>query len=184
MIVHKSLCDSMSPQVSRTLLSILAKLNIAEIWMVFTCLVYYHYVLLWVVFTAMLADSFFWSDSKSPQVSRTLLNILVDLNSLMLSMYIRWLTFSLDLVSLHAPVHFLSMWFIDIGITNSNGDSAFPWKIPFSIFSSAELLPSAVSSTLHFFRVLSKNLMTSLYILYNLTQSIMQFCRTIMYAFL
>ena len=31
-------------------------------------------------------------------------------NSLMPSMYIRWLIFSCDLVSLYSPVHFLSMW--------------------------------------------------------------------------
>ena len=37
MVFHWSLSDSKSPQVSRTLLSILAILNIAVVWMVSTC---------------------------------------------------------------------------------------------------------------------------------------------------
>ena len=37
MIFHWSLSDSKSPQVSRILLSILADLHYAVVWMVFTC---------------------------------------------------------------------------------------------------------------------------------------------------
>ena len=37
MVFHWSLGDSKSPQISRTLLSILADLNNAIVWMVFTC---------------------------------------------------------------------------------------------------------------------------------------------------
>ena len=48
-------------------------------------------------------------------------------NSLMSSMYIRWLIFSCDLLSFYPAVHFLSMWLCGIiNITNSNGDSASP----------------------------------------------------------
>ena len=56
-------------------------------------------------------------------------------NSLMSSMYIRWLIFSYDLLSLYPPVHFLRMWLIDIiAITNSNDNSASPWNIPLRNF--------------------------------------------------
>ena len=69
-------------------------------------------------------------------------------------MYIRWLTFSCDLLSLYPAVHFLSMWFSGIiAIMNGRGDSASPWKIPLWIFVSAKLFPPAVNSTLQFFMV-------------------------------
>ena len=64
-------------------------------------------------------------------------------------MYIRWLTFSYDLLSWYPAAHFMSMWFSDIlAIMNSKGDSASPWKMPLRIFVSAMHLPPAVSSTL------------------------------------
>ena len=48
-------------------------------------------------------------------------------NSLMSSMYIRWLF--CNLLSFYPDVHFLSMWLSGIiAIINSNGDSASPWK--------------------------------------------------------
>ena len=50
-------------------------------------------------------------------------------NSLMPSMYISWLIFSCDLVSLYPAVHFLSTWLSGImAIINSNSDSASPWN--------------------------------------------------------
>ena len=67
-------------------------------------------------------------------------------------MYIRWLTFFCDPLSLYLAVHFLSMWFSGIiAIMNSWGDSASPWKIPLWIFVSAKLFPPAVISTLQVF---------------------------------
>ena len=84
-------------------------------------------------------------------------------NSLIPSIYIRWLIFSCDLWSLYPPVRFLSMCFSDIvAITKSNGDSATPWKVSLGIFTSAKLFPLAVSSTLQFSMVFSINFMTSL----------------------
>ena len=51
--------------------------------------------------------------------------------SLISSMYIRWLIFSCDSVSFYLAMHFPSMWLsVIIAITNSNGDSSSPWKIP------------------------------------------------------
>ena len=61
-------------------------------------------------------------------------------------------------------------------IMNSKGDRASPWKIPLWIFASANLLPSAVSSTLQVFVVLSMKLMTSSDILYMLRLFIIQLC--------
>ena len=88
-------------------------------------------------------------------------------NSLMSSMYIRWLIFSCDLRSLYPAVHFLSMWLRDImAIMNSKGDSASALKIPLRIFVSAKLFPLAVSSTLQVFMVFSVKFMTSCDILY------------------
>ena len=61
-------------------------------------------------------------------------------NSLMSSMYIRWLIFSFDLQSLYLSVHFLSIWLRGImAIMNSKGDSASPWEIPLWIFVSAKV---------------------------------------------
>ena len=63
-------------------------------------------------------------------------------NFFMTSMYIRWLTFSCDLLSLYPPVHLPSMWLTGIiAITNSNGDSASPWNISLWIFAWAKLFP-------------------------------------------
>ena len=71
-------------------------------------------------------------------------------NNLMSSMYIRWLIFSCDLLSLYPAVHFLSMWLSGMmAVMNIKGDSASPWKIPLWIFVSTKLLPPALSSTLH-----------------------------------
>ena len=70
-------------------------------------------------------------------------------------MFIKWLTFSCDLLSLYPAVHFRSMWLSSImAIMNSKGDRASPWKIPLWIFASANLLPPAVSSTLQVFIVI------------------------------
>ena len=83
-------------------------------------------------------------------------------NSLMSSMYIRWLIFSCNLLSLYPAVHFLSVWLSGImTIMNSKGDSASPWKIPLWIFVSAKLLPPAVSCTLQVFMVFTMKFMTS-----------------------
>ena len=100
-------------------------------------------------------------------------------------MYIRWLIFSCDLLSLYPAVHFLSMWFSAImAIMNSNGCSASPWKIPLWIFVSAKPFPPVVNSTQQFFRYFSMKFMVSCYILYISRQFIIQLCGTISYAFL
>ena len=63
-------------------------------------------------------------------------------NSLMSSIYIRWLIFSYDSWSLYSPVHFLKMWISGIiAITNNNGNSTFPCKTTFWIFTSSKLFP-------------------------------------------
>ena len=55
-------------------------------------------------------------------------------------MYIRWLIFSCNLLSLYPAAHFLSMWFSGImAIMNSRDDSASPLKMPLWIFVSAML---------------------------------------------
>ena len=55
------------------------------------------------------------------------------------------------LVNLQSAVHFIITWLSGIiAITNINGDSASPWKIPFRIFTSAKILHLAVTSTLQF----------------------------------
>ena len=52
-------------------------------------------------------------------------------NSFMSSMYIRWLIFSCEQLSLCPAVHFLTMWFSGImAIINRRGDHASLWKIP------------------------------------------------------
>ena len=78
MVFHWSLSDSKSPQVSRTLLSILAVLNNAVVWMVSTrpptskSIVIIIIIIIIIhsleLFTSALADVFHWSlsDSKSP----------------------------------------------------------------------------------------------------------------------
>ena len=101
-------------------------------------------------------------------------------NSLMSSMYIRWLIFSWDLLSFYLAVHFLSMWFSGIAaIMNFNGDNASPWNIPLWIFDSAKRFPHAVSSTFQVFMVFLIKLMTSSDILYILRQFVIQLCGTI-----
>ena len=65
-------------------------------------------------------------------------------NSLTSSMYMRWLIFSCNLLSLYLAVHFPIMWLsgiVAIGI--SNGDSSSPWNIPLWTLGSVKLLPSA-----------------------------------------
>ena len=105
--------------------------------------------------------------------------------SLTSSMYIRWLIFSCDLLSLYTAVHFLSTWLSGIiTILNDNGDSASPLKICHWIFSSGKLLLFAVNSTLQVLMVFSIKCMTSSNILYVLKQFIIQLCRTISFAFL
>ena len=109
-------------------------------------------------------------------------------NCLMLSMYIKWLIFFCDLVSLYTPVHFLGMWLSGIiVITNSNGDSESPWKIPLGIFTSVKLFPLAVSSNLEFTLVFSINVVISMDILHIFSRSCTVYysaLRYISYSFL
>ena len=70
-------------------------------------------------------------------------------NSLMSSMYIRWLIFSCDLLSLYPAVHVLSMWLSSIiAIINSNSDNTSSRKILFLIFASAKFFSPAINSTI------------------------------------
>ena len=95
-------------------------------------------------------------------------------------MYIKWLIFSSDQVSLYPAVYFFSMWLSGImTIMNSNNDRVSPWKIPLWIFASAKLLPPAVNSTFQVFMILSIKIMTSCDILYILRLFIIQLCGTI-----
>ena len=97
----------------------------------------------------------------------------------MSSMYIRFLIFYCDLLSLHPVVHFLSMWLsVIMAIMKSNDDRASPWSIPIWIFASAKLFPPAVNSTLLVFMIFSINFMTSCDILFILKQFITQLYRT------
>ena len=106
-------------------------------------------------------------------------------NSLMLSMYIKWLTFSCDLLRFYPAVHFLSMWLsVIMAIMHNKGDRAAPLKIRLWIFASANLLPPTVSSTLQVFIVFSMKCMTSSDILYILRLFIIQLCEAKSYAFL
>ena len=77
-------------------------------------------------------------------------------------MYIRWLIFSWDLLSLYPAVHFLSMWLSGIvAIINSNSNCGTPWNITLWIFASAKLFPPANNSTLPIFTVFSIKFVTS-----------------------
>ena len=106
-------------------------------------------------------------------------------NSLMSSMYIKWLIFSCDLQSLYPAVPFLGMWLSGImAIMNSNGDRASPWNIPLWIFLSAKLLPPAVNYTVQIFMVFSIKFMTSCDFFYVLKHFIIQLGGTISYTFL
>ena len=66
MVFHWSLSDSKSPQVSRTLIRILANLNNDVIWMFFIII-----LLIWEFFTPVLADGFLL-ESECQQVSSSL----------------------------------------------------------------------------------------------------------------
>ena len=123
MLFHESLSDSKFPQVSRTLHSILADLNNAVVWMVFTCPLiskssspfinhlvtvprapitvgiivtftfhsFYYNLLIESFSHQFKLMVFHWnmSDSKSPQVSRTLPSILAVLNNVVV-----WMVFT------------------------------------------------------------------------------------------
>ena len=98
-------------------------------------------------------------------------------NSLMSSIYIKWLIFSCDLHSLYPTVHFLSKWLSSIMvIMNSKGDRTSPWKIRLWIFASVKLLPPAVNSTLQVFMVFLIKFMTSYYILCEFFSLVYQKC--------
>ena len=107
-------------------------------------------------------------------------------NSLMSSMYIRWLMFSCELLSWYPLVYFLSMWLSGIiTITNSNGERESPWNIPLWIFASATLFTAVVNSTLKVPMVFSIKFVTSSDMLYIiLRQFIIQLFGTISCAFL
>ena len=101
-------------------------------------------------------------------------------NILMSSMYIRWLIFSCDLLSLYPAVLFLSMWLSGIiAIMNSSGDSASLWNIPLWTLASAKLRSPAINSTFQVFMVFSIKFMTSSDILYFLRLFIIQLCGNI-----
>ena len=105
-------------------------------------------------------------------------------NSLMSSMYIRWLIFSCDLLSLYPAVHFLSMCLSSIiAIMNNNSDNASPWNIPLWMFASTKLFPPAVNSNLQVFIVFSIKFMTSSDILYIFETVYYPICGIISYAF-
>ena len=105
-------------------------------------------------------------------------------NSLMSSMYIKWLIFSCDLLSLYPAVHFLSMWISGImPIMNSKGGSS-SWNLPLWAFASAKLLPPAVNSTFQVVMVFSIKFMTSSDIFYILEQFIIHLYGIISYDFL
>ena len=109
----------------------------------------------------------------------------IRVSSLMSSLYIRWLIFSCDLLSLYSAVHFLSMCLSGIeAIMDSNGDSASSWNEPHWIFASAKLLPPAVISTLLVFMVFSIVFRTSCDILYILRQFIVHLWGTTSYGFI
>ena len=101
-------------------------------------------------------------------------------NTLISSMYIKWIIISCYLLSLYPAVNFLSLWLSGIiAFINRNGDSAYLWNIPLLIFASASCSQS-YSPGFHGFLI---KFMTS-DILYMLMQFIIQLCRTISHAFL
>ena len=102
-------------------------------------------------------------------------------NTLMLSMYVRLLSFCCDLLSLYSAVHSLHDIF---AIANSNGDWAFPWIYLSGSLPSLCFFPPVVNSTRQVFMVFSIKFTTSSDILNILRQFIIQLCRTISYAFL
>ena len=77
--------------------------------------------------------------------------------------------FSCDLWSMYPTVHFLSTWLSSTNaITNSNGDSVSPWKIPLRIFTSVKFFPLTFSLTLPFWMVFSINFTISCTFWYSL----------------
>ena len=93
-------------------------------------------------------------------------------------MYIKWLIFSCDLLSLYLALYFLNMCLSDIiAIMNSKRDSASAWNKLLWIFVSAKLFTPVVDSTFLVFKVFSIKFMTSSDILYILRQ----LCGTISY---
>ena len=100
----------------------------------------------------------------------------------LMSIDIKLLIFSCNLLSLYTSMHFLKMWLSAImAITNSNGDSASPWNMPLWIFASANLFPPAVNSPLLVYMVFSINYTTWSGILYILRQCSIQLWGTILY---
>ena len=105
---HWSLSNSKLPQVSRNLLSILADLSNAVVWIITPCPLI----------------------SKS---STLCINHLVTMlaNNLMSSMYISWLIFPGDLRNLYPPLHSLRLWSTGIiAISNIKDDSGSPCITP------------------------------------------------------
>ena len=103
--------------------------------------------------------------------------------SLISSMYVKWLNYACDLLCLYLAVHFQRMWLNGImAITNSNGDSASPWNMPLWVFTSAQLFPPTVNSTLQICMIFSINCTTWPSILYIFRQFI-QLLGTISLAF-
>ena len=87
-------------------------------------------------------------------------------NILMSSIYMRWLIFSCNLVSLYLLVYFPNMWLNGIiTITNINGDGVSPWKIILWILTSAKLFSPADHLTVPVSMVFLMNFMTVLDIL-------------------
>ena len=82
MVFLWSLSDSKSSQVSRTLLSILASLNNAEVWMVSTRpLISISFLVSFLHQHKVVVFPWSLSDCKSPKVTSLLLNILIDLTN-------------------------------------------------------------------------------------------------------
>ena len=87
MVFHWNSSDSKSPKVYRTLLSILADLNNADVIMVSAPLISMSLLLLVDLFESFshhhwpMVSHWSLSDSKSPQISRTLLSIQNDLKN-------------------------------------------------------------------------------------------------------
>ena len=73
--------------------------------------------------------------------------------SLMSSIYIRWLVFPCDLLSLSSAVHFLSIWLNGImEIINSKSDRT-SWNIPLWIFTLPKPFPLPLISSFQFFMI-------------------------------
>ena len=102
--------------------------------------------------------------------------------SLMVIMYLKWLIFSWNLLSLYPYEQFLSMWLS--GITSITKLILLEprWNITQWFFASVKLFPLAINSSLQVFMVFSIKLMNSSDILYILRQCIIQLCGTKSYA--